>query len=334
VYLNQGRSFPKHSSEVRMNDYDDQGSSTERLALALGWFSIGLGLAEVIAPHAIARVVGTSPSDRTNSVIRSFGAREIGTGLAILAQPNEAKWLWGRVAGDGLDLATLARVLGDEGADREKTFFAIANVAAVTALDVWCAVRLSQGGDQQSSATSMYRQRRAGIRHSITVNKSIEEAYALWRNFENFPRFMTHIASVENRGATRSVWRANAPLGITLEWESELVEDRENELIAWRSVEGSSVSHSGRVRFTPAPGARGTEVQVEMAYTPPGGPIGRAIAKLHGSDPDWQVRDGLKRYKQLLETGQLTISDGPGLRRPAQPADDPNETRRYSGVNR
>jgi uncharacterized membrane protein len=143
---------------------------------------------------------------------------------------------------------------------------------------------------------------------------------------------MAHVESVTVAG-TRSHWVVKAPAGMTVAWDAEIVEDVENERIAWRSLPGSDVQHSGSVRFMRAAGARGTEIRVELMYTPPAGTVGRAIAKLFGEEPEQQVRDDLRRFKQLAETGEIPVSDGPGLWRAAQPTGRPEETRRLAGVH-
>jgi uncharacterized membrane protein len=229
-------------------------------------------------------------------------------------------------AGDALDLASLGRLLGSEDAGRGRALFAAASILGVTVLDVMCATQLRA----QKDTPTTYRPGRAVIvRHAVTVNRSIEEVYAFWHNFANFPRFMTRVESVTVSGR-RTHWVAKAPAGMTLEWDAGIVEDRENELIGWRSVEGSNVEHSGSVRFLRASGARGTEVRLELEYTPPGGTLGRTIAKLLGEDPAQQVREDLRRFKQLVETGEIPVSDGPGLWRPAQPPAQPEDVKTFA----
>lgn len=313
-----------------MNPYDRQDSPAERLAIGLGWFSIGLGVAEVAAPDFVARLIGAPSNDRTRNVLRSYGAREISNGIAILTQPQEARWLWSRVGGDAVDLAMLARVLGSDNASRGRAIVAAASVLGVTALDVICARQLSAETD--SDLTSYRPGRAVFVRHAVTVNRPIEEVYAFWHNFSNFPRYMGHVESVTVAGK-RSHWVAKAPGGMRVEWDAEIVEEVENERISWRSLERSDVQHSGSVRFVRAPGARGTEVRVELMYTPPAGTVGRAIAKLFGEEPEQQIRDDLRRFKQLVETGEIPLSDAPSLRRPAQPPERADEVKRLAGVH-
>ena len=170
------------------------------------------------------------------------------------------------------------------------------------------------------------------IERVTTVNKPLHEVYQFWRRFENFPRFMRHLESVEKLDDRRSRWRATAPAGQTVEWEAELIEDRPDEWIAWRSIAGSQIENSGSVRFAPAPGARGTEVRVQLQYSPPAGALGRGIAWLFGHEPDQQIHHDLRRFKQLMETGEIPLSDGPALWRAAQPVEDPARLRKLAGV--
>jgi uncharacterized membrane protein len=163
---------------------------------------------------------------------------------------------------------------------------------------------------------------------AITVDRPVEDVYRFWRDLTNLPSFMIHLASVETTGDGRSHWTANAPAGRTVEWDAEVVEDRPNQRIAWRSLEGADVANHGEVTFNPAPGGRGAEVRVELTYDPPGGALGAVVAKLFGEEPQQQVKDDLRRFKQVLETGEVVRSEGSpeGTRalrqvgqRPAQP---------------
>jgi uncharacterized membrane protein len=147
-------------------------------------------------------------------------------------------------------------------------------------------------------------------RSATTVNKEPADVYARWRAFDRFPEFMYHLESVEDTGPGRSHWVAKAPAGTTVEWDAEITEDVPGERIAWRSVEGSTVDNAGVVRFTPAPGGQGTEVHVELQYDPPGGALGGFVAKLFGEEPNQQLADDLRRFKSLLETGEVARSDG------------------------
>ncbi|HBB35063.1 MAG TPA: cyclase [Cyanobacteria bacterium UBA8803] len=148
------------------------------------------------------------------------------------------------------------------------------------------------------------------VEKTVTINRSPADLYGFWRNFENLPRFMTHLKYVRVWDEKRSHWIANAPLGSSVEWDAEIIEDRENSLISWASVEGADIDSSGFVRFQPATGGRGTEVKVVMEYNPPAGAIGATIAKLFGEEPQQQIGDSLRQLKQLMETGEIASVEG------------------------
>jgi uncharacterized membrane protein len=157
----------------------------------------------------------------------------------------------------------------------------------------------------------------AGLEKSIQVEKTVtiltktpEELYHFWRNFENLPTFMKHIQSIRVIDDKRSHWVATAPLGNTLEWDAEIITEQENQLIAWASAEDADVNHSGFVRFKPATQGRGTEVKVVMEYQPPAGVVGSAIAKLFGEEPEQQIGDELRRFKMLMEAGEIATTEG------------------------
>jgi uncharacterized membrane protein len=156
-----------------------------------------------------------------------------------------------------------------------------------------------------------------GVNQSIKVeksttilNKTPEELYQIWRNFENLPTFMSHLQSVTVLDERRSHWVAKAPADTTVEWDAEIISDQENWLIAWASVEGADVTNSGVVRFQPAPVGRGTEVKVVLEYEPPAGIIGATLAKLFGEEPEQQIGDDLRRFKQLMEAGEIATVEG------------------------
>jgi uncharacterized membrane protein len=145
---------------------------------------------------------------------------------------------------------------------------------------------------------------------SVTINRPPDEVYRFWRDFENLPRFMQHLVSVTATTDRRSRWVARAPAGTTVEWTAEIVEDRAGERISWRSVAGSEIANEGSVRFAKAPADRGTEVRVEVSYDAPAGAAGTLVAKLFGEEPEQQLRDDLRRFKQVMETGEVVRSEG------------------------
>ena len=294
----------------------------ERVARGLGWFSIGLGLAELLTPGLIARLCGGQ--GRHTGLIRLYGLREIAAGLMIFSQGNKpASGVWSRVAGDALDLATLAAAAVNPRTNKAGVAFGTLNVLGVTALDVLCAQELSR---QKGAMTDKGAIR---VTRSTVINRSAEEIYNYWHDLQNLPRFMYHLESVQTTGERRSHWVTKGPAGTRLEWDAEITDDRPNEMIAWRSIEGSDVYNAGSVRFEPRPGGRGTIVKVDMEYYPPGGPAGTALAMLFNESPEQQIYDDLKRLKQVLETGEVLRSDGspdgPGnvTQRAAQPLPGP-----------
>jgi len=148
------------------------------------------------------------------------------------------------------------------------------------------------------------------VEKTVTINKPADELYRYWHNFENLPTFMKHLKSVKVHDQKRSHWIANAPLGNSVEWDAEILEDRENEFISWASVEGADVDNSGFVRFQKAPGDRGTEVKIVLEYNPPGGILGATVAKLFGEEPEQQIGDELRRFKMLMEAGEIATTEG------------------------
>ena len=287
---------------------EDRGTGGEKLANFLGMFSIGLGLAQVTLPGVISRLCGVDPKDdRTRTVMRLMGVREISHGIAILSNQQPEKAVWSRVAGDALDLALLGKALVNPENERGATLFATANVLAVTALDVMCAQTLSR--QPKTAVNEAMDQGIVRTKKSITIGRPVEEVYAFWRDFSQLPQFMRHLESVTVIDERRSHWVAKAPAGKSVEWDAEMTEDRPNELIAWRSVEGSQVYNAGNVRFQRAPGDRGTEVRVELEYDPPFGKLGSKVAMLFREEPGQQVQDDLRHLKQVMELGEIVFSD-------------------------
>jgi len=148
------------------------------------------------------------------------------------------------------------------------------------------------------------------IERTVTVGRPADELYRFWRSFENLPRVMDHLESVTVLDDKRSHWKAKAPAGTSVEWDAEIHNEVPNQLIAWRSVNEASVPNAGSVHFRPAPGGRGTEVKVVLEYEPPAGKLGSLVAKLFGEEPDVQVREDLRRFKMMMETGEAATTEG------------------------
>jgi uncharacterized membrane protein len=241
--------------------------------------------------------------------------------------------VWSRVGGDIMDLALLGKAMNQDENDRSRLAAATAAVVGVTIVDFLTGHQLSGGsGNGSSNGQTGFQARprqtsQAGgvhVKQAVTINRPRQEVYGFWRNFENLPRFMAHLESVEVRPDGKSHWVAKAPVGSNVEWDAETTEDRPNELIAWRALPDSGIPNSGTVQFRDAPGDRGTEVLVELKYQPPGGRLGALVAKLFGEEPDQQVKSDLRRFKQVMETGEIVHSDASihsGLH-PAQPPEN------------
>lgn len=157
------------------------------------------------------------------------------------------------------------------------------------------------------------------IEQAYTIfGRTPDELYAYWRRLEHLPRIFKHLESVRELDARRSHWVARAPAKQTVEWDAEIVNDVRGQTIAWKSLPGASVPNAGAVNFREAPGGRGTEIRVTLEYEPPAGKLGVVVAKLFGEEPNIQVREDLRRYKSLLEAGELPVSANPGQGGPAR----------------
>lgn len=151
-----------------------------------------------------------------------------------------------------------------------------------------------------------------GIRvdKAVTVDRPRDEVYRFWRDMTNLPHFTKHLESVAILDGNRSHWVARAPAGRTVEWDAEVYNEKENEMIAWRSLPGADVQNAGSVWFRDAAGGRGTMVNVELQYNPPAGTLGALVAMLWGEEPGQQIQEDLHRFKQIMETGEIATTDG------------------------
>lgn len=174
-----------------------------------------------------------------------------------------------------------------------------------------------------------------GVRvdRAITVNKPREEVFRFWRNLDNLPRFMDHLDCVKTLDNNRSHWVAKAPGGRKMEWDAEIINEIQNELIGWRSLPGADVDNAGSVHFKDAGGGRGTEVRVSLQYNPPAGVLGALFAKLFGQEPTQQIENDLRHFKRILETGELPTSKGqPSARTADQAAQSEKKQRKTDEV--
>jgi uncharacterized membrane protein len=294
------------------------------LSTWLGVFSVALGAAELLAPRGVSRAIGLKSSAATTGVIQAMGLREIAAGAGLLSHPESKEWMAARVGGDVIDLAFLGYALVKS--ERPlRTLLAAATVLGVGALDLLGTEKLAEARkaptrSREGSAL------RSNVLRSITIGCSRAEAYAQWRDFTSFPRFMEGIEAVELLADGRSHWRARGPAGTSVEWDSEVVADERDELFAWRSVESAAIYHNGTVRFADAPNGLGTVVTVEMSYAPPGGKIAAALLKLFRKEPGQQIGDDLRRFKQLLETGEVLLSDASSGKTPRHALPSPSNS--------
>lgn len=146
---------------------------------------------------------------------------------------------------------------------------------------------------------------------AVMINRPREALYAYWRDFSQLPTFMENVKSVQRLDDTRSSWIVAGPAGADFELVSEITEDRPGEYIAWRSTEQSDVDHEGWIEFRDNPFGRGTEVRVLISYDPPAGAVGKLVAKVLQREPRVQARRELRRFKQLMETGEIPTSKAP-----------------------
>lgn len=287
----------ERESEKTKQRNNVQARRDERLARALGWFSISLGAAQILAPRGLARFIGVNPRP---ALLRMLGAREITSGIGILTGGRKpAGAMWSRVAGDAMDLALLGAALTSPASKKGRVAAAAAAVAGVTALDVICSQNLSRS--QNDAAET-----KIEIERSITVGKSASELYSLWREPNTLRQIMRHFAEITPLGANAAHWKINAlPLGRVIEWNTNNTEDRAGEFISWKSADQTQFSNEGSVSFRPATGNRGTVVTLRFRFAPPGGAAGMAAAKLFDFVPDKLVGQSLRSFKSLAETGEI-----------------------------
>ena len=299
---------PRHYSE---------SPNTEKSGVAsfLGWFSIGLGLAEVLAPKQVARLIGIENEEDHTTLLRAYGMRELAAGLGIVLRPKPTYWLWNRVIGDGIDLATLGRAMKNPENDRTRLTAVTLAVLGITALDIIESVRMTSeklpatGHDEGSFMLPEPTPGTAITSATVTVNRPVEEVYEFWKDPSNFSRFMNQIESVRVTSGGNTHWKAKAPAGLSVEWDAMTTEDVPNGRISWSSVDGADVHNTGTVIFKKAGGDRGTEVHLQMEFKPKGGAVGVKLARFFAMIPKTQMQIDLRRFKQMIELGEIVHSD-------------------------
>lgn len=281
------------------------GSNTKALSQFLGWFSIGLGLAELVAPRRIEKCVGAPGNYKILTPM--LGVREITAGLGILTQERPKEWLWSRVIGDMMDLALLGAAFKSKKSDGKRLAIATTMVAGVTALDIFASKQTSQ---ERVSMRNGTKDGAIRMTRTITIQRSARDLFNFWRNFENLPQVMPHLKSVRVTGEKTSHWIAKGPAGKEIEWDAEITSEHMNDHISWQSTPGSEIPNKGTVRFEELPGDRGCVVRVAIVYDPPGGFFGSKLAKLFGRSPEQMTGSDLRKFKQLMETGEIATTEG------------------------
>jgi uncharacterized membrane protein len=272
-----------------------------QLDKSLGWFSLGLGLAEVLAPRTVGRMIGVGEH---TTILRLCGMREIASGLGLLSGRAPAAFATSRVVGDAMDLALLGASLRSPDCNPSRIAVAATAVAGVAAVDLYASKR------DVSTALAAATQETAPVTVALAMNRPAQEIYEFWRKLENLPRFMRHVESVRETGERTSRWVAKIPGGTSVEWDSEILEDRPGEYISWRTLGDSEVKHTGNVRFEAARGGSGTIVRVEMQYDAAGGNLAARVASVFSAAPETMVKEDLRRLKQLLEAGEIATTRG------------------------
>jgi uncharacterized membrane protein len=311
-----------------------QQDEVQRRGRGLGWMSLGLGVAQLGAPNAVRRISGVDDSAMSRTVVPLVGARELVHAAGLLTSRRKGVWAWTRVAGDAMDLTSLAMAIAHRGGSRRRRLLAVTGaIAGITVVDLLTAVQATRA-KQTGSVRGVRGSRKGGsmeLTATTTIRKPAPEVFAFWRDLENLPTFMAHLEQVRTTGDRTSHWSAAAPFGKNVEWDAEIIDEVPADKIAWRSTGDAEVPNAGTVRFVPAPDGVSTEVHVVLVYDIPGGSVGKAVAKYFGEEPHQQLDDDLRRLKQVLETGEVVRSDGApwGKRarkefpqRPAQPLSD------------
>jgi uncharacterized membrane protein len=295
----QGQQSSAQRSFASLSSWQDWAGSPAA-AQSLGWVSVALGLGGLFVPRTMGRLSALSGRE---PLLTAVGARELVSGIGLLTRRDKVPWLWARVAGDALDLAVLGFASRERGSVAARAI-STAVVVAITAADVAAATAHQRMSAQASPSRDVYLER------SIIVNKTPRECYDWWRDLRNMPRFTRNLEKVTQLDEKHSHWVSRQFAGTRLEWRSRINEDVPGERILWSATHDSTFSHAGSVTFAPATGGRGTLITASIHYHVPGGRVGAALAQFLGPDPIGEVRENLRRFKQLLETGEVATTIG------------------------
>ena len=291
---------PRHVSRTRAQR--GTVSATIETVLSprnLGWLSVALGATAVLAPRPLATLTGLRAPP---ALLPFVGLRELASGWGLLTQEQSSPWLWSRVVGDVMDLAVIASALTPSNRQRTRALGTAGVVAAIAAADLAAAIAHSNRG-RRAVASGPFSE-------GLIVNKTPQECYEFWRDVNNLPRFSAAVESVAQIDDRHVRWMLRGPLSQKTAVTIKTTTDEPARRIAWHSVGRSDLSHAGVVRFDPAPGNRGTLVSALLWYPPLSGTAGWRIASLVGADPRSFLREDLRRFKQLLETGEVATTRG------------------------
>lgn len=262
-----------HDCARQLRDHDQVVNS------GIAWFSVALGMPQLLAPHALTRLIGVRPTTNRRPTMRAFGA---GARLEADSFTSPAETVSGPLTyGNGATGAA-----GIEATSVSEQF----GVVTAAAIDATIAGLRT-------------------VRHAVSISRSAQELYAFWRNFENLPIFRRHLQEVTTHEGGRSRWVTRGPGGVKVEWDAEIVADVPGLLIAWQSLPPADVRNAGTVRFVPVPAGRGTAIHVELDYRPLAGTLGTMVAKLFRAAPGQQLRDDLQAFKSLMETGEVLYAN-------------------------
>ena len=266
-------------------------------AWGLGIFSIGLGVTEVLAPNWVSRLAGM---EKSPAMVRAFGMREIGTGMAILSQSQSPTWMWARVGGDVLDLAALA----GNGQRWGRVALAGAAILGIAVVDVAAAQRLSVDQREADSADQSVVAQRSTI-----IHRPAGEIAKTWKRPETMQSVMAGVGEISIGQNGRTHWRLSGPLGTHFEFDTEIVEERPGEIVRWRSInaDDGALSAEGEISFLPESAGRGTVVQLKLSFAPPPGLRGGVVA-MAKPFTDAAAGVALDRFKSLIETGEVATS--------------------------
>ena len=285
-------------TEHRIEASPKPNAYAAELGLTLAWIGAGIGIAELLMPRAVAKTTGLPPP-----FVRALGMRELLVSAGVLLRPRQPAWRWSRIAGDLLDLSLLA--WAGRRTPNGRLALITALFAGMTSLDV-----LATCDRRGQSARQGHLPNSIRIHKSLYIQRPPEACYGFWRNFENFPQFMRDVESVQVVDATRTHWRLRTLQGKPVEWTVELFSDIPSQQLGWRTIADAPIAHSGVVKFLPAYGHSSTRLEIDILYKTPTAQSMDMSSMPFTEEPSRQWDDDLRRFKQLLETGEIATTLG------------------------